>query len=218
MDADATRHRAGGTSENRRDGAWRTCAVTTHHDPGDVAMAVRRTLILGLPLALAIGACSGDATASIPPSEAPPAAPTEAPSVAPPTDAPTTEPTEAPTEAPAAAATVALADNPLGTILVDPAGRTLYGFTADVDGIPTCYEQCAENWPPLLADGVPAAGDGLDPALLTSVPRSDGPDQVKYGDWPLYLWAADAAPGDATGQGVGGVWFVVGADGGLIGQ
>ena len=39
-----------------------------------------------------------------------------------------------------------------------------------------------------------------------------------YGDWPLYYFAADAAAGDTTGQGVGEKWFVVGADGALIGQ
>jgi hypothetical protein len=26
---------------------------------------------------------------------------------------------------------------------------------------------------------------------------------------PLYYWAADAKPGDTTGHGVAGVWFVV---------
>ena len=33
-----------------------------------------------------------------------------------------------------------------------------------------------------------------------------------YGFWglmPLYFYASDANPGDTTGQGVGGVWFVV---------
>ena len=34
--------------------------------------------------------------------------------------------------------------------------------------------------------------------------------------WPLYFFSGDATPGDTTGQGVGGVWFVVGADGAAI--
>jgi predicted lipoprotein with Yx(FWY)xxD motif len=42
--------------------------------------------------------------------------------------------------------------------------------------------------------------------------------QVKVGDWPLYRFANDAAAGDTNGQGVGGVWFVVGPDGELIQQ
>ena len=39
---------------------------------------------------------------------------------------------------------------------------------------------------------------------------------LKVGKWPLYRFAGDAAPGDINGQGSGGVWFVVGADGKLI--
>lgn len=31
----------------------------------------------------------------------------------------------------------------LGTILVDAGGRTLYGFTEDADGVPTCVDGCA---------------------------------------------------------------------------
>ena len=55
-------------------------------------------------------------------------------------------------EAPAAAATVALADSPLGKILVDASGKTLYMFEKDADGTPTCYDDCATNWPALRRD------------------------------------------------------------------
>jgi predicted lipoprotein with Yx(FWY)xxD motif len=177
--------------------------------------------LLGLPLALLLVACGGAAASpsAAPASEAPAseAPPSEASaSEAPASEAPASE---APaSEAPAGDATVSLAENALGTILVDGSGMTLYGFTADTDGTPTCYDGCAAAWPPLLADGTVVAGEGLDPALLTTVERTDGTMQVKYGDWPLYLWAQDQAPGDATGQGVNDVWFVVGADGELIGQ
>ena len=54
--------------------------------------------------------------------------------------------------------------------------------------------------------------------LLTTVERTDGTMQVKYGDWPLYYFANDAAAGDTNGQGINDVWFVVGADGALIQQ
>lgn len=162
-----------------------------------IDVSIRQPLILMVPLVLGIAACSGGGATTVP--SVPPA-------------------TEVPNEAPsAAAATVALADHELGRILVDGAGRTLYGFTADVDGVSTCYDQCAVKWPPLLSDGAPTVGEGLDASMLTTVERSDGSAQLKYGDWPLYHWAADTAPGDATGQGVGGVWFVIGADGKLIG-
>ncbi len=111
-----------------------------------------------------------------------------------------------------------VADSELGEILVDGEGRTLYMFQPDeATGEPTCYDQCAENWPPLVADGEPTVGEGLDDSLVTTVPRTDDAgDQVKYGDWPLYYFANDEAPGDTNGQGVGGVWFVVDPEGELI--
>ena len=40
--------------------------------------------------------------------------------------------------------------------------------------------------------------------------------QLVAGKWPLYTYGGDAAPGDVTGQGSGGVWFAVGVDGKLI--
>jgi predicted lipoprotein with Yx(FWY)xxD motif len=36
--------------------------------------------------------------------------------------------------------------------------------------------------------------------------------QVTYNGWPLYGWVKDKTPGDTTGQGVGGNWFVVTPD------
>ena len=35
-------------------------------------------------------------------------------------------------------------------------------------------------------------------------------------DLPLYYWASDNAPGDVSGQGVQGVWFVVAPDGSML--
>jgi predicted lipoprotein with Yx(FWY)xxD motif len=39
--------------------------------------------------------------------------------------------------------------------------------------------------------------------------RTDGTYQVTYNDMPLYYWIKDVVPGDATGQNVGEVWFIV---------
>ena len=166
----------------------------------------RLLLALALPLALVLGACSGSGASTAPSAAAPTAAP------------PSAAPSEAaPSEPAAASGTIALADSALGKIIVDAEGRTLYGFKADTVGISTCYDKCATNWPPLLATGDATVGAGLDAAKLTTVDRTDGTKQVKYGDWPLYYFAADAAAGDTNGQKVGDVWFVVGADGALIG-
>lgn len=118
----------------------------------------------------------------------------------------------------AAAQSVKLADSPLGKILVDGEGKTLYGFTKDTDGTSTCKGDCATTWPAELVEGNPVIGDGLDPSVFTLADGPNGGKQLKAGKWPLYNFSGDSGPGDVNGQGSGGVWFVVGADGKLIKQ
>jgi predicted lipoprotein with Yx(FWY)xxD motif len=101
----------------------------------------------------------------------------------------------------------------LGSFLVDAKSMTLYLYTKDTPNTSTCYDQCATNWPPLLTTADPIAGEGVDAALLGTTTRTDGSIQVTYNGWPLYYYAKDAAPGDATGQDVGSVWYVVSAAG-----
>lgn len=121
---------------------------------------------------------------------------------------------EMPTEpAPGTAAEVTVASTSLGEVLVDGAGMTLYMFDPDEQGPSTCEDDCAAAWPPLVADGAPVAGDGVDSELLGTVERSDGSSQVTYDGWPLYYFAQDAAAGDVNGQGVNEVWWVLMADG-----
>jgi predicted lipoprotein with Yx(FWY)xxD motif len=112
-----------------------------------------------------------------------------------------------------AAPAVELAETSLGSVLTAD-GMTLYGFTPDTEGVSTCYDACADNWPALT--GEPTVGAGLDAALFGTAPRTDGTTQVTIDGHPLYFFAADAAPGDTNGQGVGDKWYVVGADGALI--
>ena len=115
----------------------------------------------------------------------------------------------------AAAAIVDTAEVDLGSILVDAEGLSLYGFTNDVDGVPTCNDACADAWPPIIVDD-PSMLDGLDPAIFSTAERADGSLQLVAGVWPLYLFAGDGAPGDVNGQGSGDVWFLATPDGGLI--
>lgn len=97
-----------------------------------------------------------------------------------------------------------------GTYLTDSEGRSLYLFTKDTRGEPsTCYDKCAENWPPLIVEEAPAAGEGVAASLLGTVERDDGSLQATYFGWPLYYFAKDEASGDTNGQGVGDVWFLV---------
>ena len=131
--------------------------------------------------------------------------------------------TQAPTLAPAATealpvtgagTSVAMSSSsPLGPMLVDDKGMTLYLFEKDTPNTSNCYDKCATNWPPLLTTGNPVAGDGVDASKLGVTQRTDGTTQVTYNGWPLYYYAKDAAAGDTTGQGVGDVWFVIAPDG-----
>ncbi|MDH3294893.1 MAG: hypothetical protein OER95_11300 [Acidimicrobiia bacterium] len=109
-----------------------------------------------------------------------------------------------------------LSSTDLGDILVDSEGNTLYLFTPDSQGESTCYDQCEANWP--VVTEMSTVGDGLDAGLLGTTERTDGVVQATYNDWPLYYFAADAAPGDTAGQGVNDVWWVMDAAGNAVGQ
>jgi predicted lipoprotein with Yx(FWY)xxD motif len=107
---------------------------------------------------------------------------------------------------------IQLSNHPqLGDILTNQ-GMTLYLFTKDGAASSACYDKCAANWPPLLVkDGLPQAGTGIT-ATLGIITRTDGGRQVTYNGMPLYFWIKDVRPGDASGQGVNDVWFVVHPD------
>jgi len=148
-------------------------------------------------LVLLATACSPQAT----PSAAPP--PTESPATEPPAVVPVT-----------GEAVVNLGQNDtLGSFLVDDKGMTLYLFTKDAPNTTVCYDKCATAWPPLLTTGDPVAGEGVDASLFGTTNRTDGTVQVTYNGWPLYYYEKDKAPGDVVGQDVGGVWYVVSAEG-----
>ena len=163
-------------------------------------------------LGLVVSACGDD---PVPIAEAPEVDTTAA-------DDDTTTPDE---EAPAddaaapdeAGAVVDLGASDLGEILVDAGGLTLYGFTDDTDATSTCFEACADAWPPIIVDPDFVVGAGLDPAVFSTTERPDGSLQLVAGIWPLYLFAGDGAAGDLNGQGSGDVWFVVSAEGALVG-
>jgi predicted lipoprotein with Yx(FWY)xxD motif len=107
----------------------------------------------------------------------------------------------------------------LGRVLVTSSGVTLYLLTSDPPGGSNCTGSCAIVWPPLEAKGRLKAGPGVDPALLSTVERSDGIRQVLYAKHALYTYQDDTTPGMATGQGVetyGGIWWVVAPSGKAI--
>lgn len=96
----------------------------------------------------------------------------------------------------------------LGEILTDPNGKTLYVFTNDERGVSKCYGTCATNWPPYTSDETPTGPPEV-ASKLNLTTRTDGTKQVAYRGLPLYYWAKDKNASDATGDGVGGIWFVV---------
>ena len=98
-----------------------------------------------------------------------------------------------------------------GIWLTDSAGRTLYLYTKDKGTTSECYGACAKPWPPLLTTGpVTISGQYTVQSDLGSTTRTDGTKQVTYGGHPLYYFEGDTAPGQIKGQGVGGVWFLIG--------
>jgi predicted lipoprotein with Yx(FWY)xxD motif len=107
---------------------------------------------------------------------------------------------------------VAARSTPLGSILVDDRGKTLYMFEADKGTQSACYGRCAVFWPPAFAYGVPVAGDGTQASLLGAADRTDGTTMLTYGGYPLYGFLPDTQPGDMKGQGspaFGAPWWVL---------
>jgi predicted lipoprotein with Yx(FWY)xxD motif len=98
----------------------------------------------------------------------------------------------------------------LGTILVNPAGATLYRFTADRNGQSSCTGGCSQVWPAFTvpAGSQPKGASGLVGVFGTSK-RADGTTQVTYNGSPLYTYSGDKTVGSTAGQGIAGMWFVV---------
>jgi predicted lipoprotein with Yx(FWY)xxD motif len=109
-------------------------------------------------------------------------------------------------------ATIGVANESLGKILVNSRGRTLYLFQKDSGTTSECTGACAANWPPLRANGAPRIGTGANASLLASTMRSDGSRQITYNNHPLYSFVKDTKAGDTNGEGLtafGGTWYAI---------
>jgi predicted lipoprotein with Yx(FWY)xxD motif len=95
--------------------------------------------------------------------------------------------------------------------LVDADGRTLYVFDQDRGTTTACTGACTAAWPPLVADGSPVAGEGVDQAELSTATGIEA-NQVTYHGHLLYYFAADTAPGDIAGTAIAS-WWAVSPDG-----
>jgi predicted lipoprotein with Yx(FWY)xxD motif len=118
-------------------------------------------------------------------------------------------------DAMAAGTAITVGDSEFGEMLFDSNKQAIYIFENDPKGESVCYDDCAEAWPPVLTEGEPKAGDGVNADLLGTVERRDGELQVTYADQPLYFYAHEG-PGEVKCHNVnlnGGFWWVVGPDG-----
>ncbi|MFF0342072.1 hypothetical protein [Kribbella sp. NPDC004875] len=100
-----------------------------------------------------------------------------------------------------------------GKVVVDGNGRTVYVFDKDTHGTSNCSGGCLAQWPPVPAGNGTAQLTGIEPSLVTTITRSDGTKQLAINGMPLYLYASDSQAGQAGGQAVGGLWWVVAPDG-----
>lgn len=100
-----------------------------------------------------------------------------------------------------AVALPAFADSP--KFLVDSNGMTVYVYDEDQPGVSNCYKGCAKAWP-----AVPAPATAPQ-SPFSEIARTDGTKQLAYENHPLYTYVGDSAPGDTTGDGLGGVWHIV---------
>jgi predicted lipoprotein with Yx(FWY)xxD motif len=112
-----------------------------------------------------------------------------------------------------ASVALAVATTPIGKILTDANGMTLYIFKKDSATSSACNAGCDAQWPPVPAA---TAGTGVDADSLTTITRSDGSKQAEYYGHPLYTFKGDQAAGDLNGQGFGGQWYVIDTEGNLV--
>nr|WP_052478353.1 hypothetical protein [Kibdelosporangium sp. MJ126-NF4]CEL17831.1 putative lipoprotein [Kibdelosporangium sp. MJ126-NF4]CTQ90945.1 putative lipoprotein [Kibdelosporangium sp. MJ126-NF4] len=103
----------------------------------------------------------------------------------------------------------------LGKVVTNQEGMTLYRFDKDTAQPPVsnCYDVCAKQWPPLLAQGKEITFTGVPRDMVGTVKRKDGTRQVTINKWPVYMYAKDSAAGQAMGHAVGGTWFAITPDG-----
>lgn len=106
----------------------------------------------------------------------------------------------------------------LGTVVVDGNGMTVYFFDEDTKGSghSACTGGCAAAWPEVHASSTMPTVTGVTGEVGT-ITGVDGKRQVTLDGRPLYTYVGDAKPGDASGQGFGGIWWVVSPSGTRIG-
>lgn len=133
------------------------------------------------------------------------------------TSAPPSEASSSPAASTAAGAEMKTASSSAGQIVVDSKGMSLYFFTKDVkdSGTSACTGACLQAWPVFTTTSDAPGVDGV-AGTVGTIATPDGKKQVTLNGMPLYYYAKDKAAGDVTGQGVGGVWYLVSPSGEMV--
>jgi predicted lipoprotein with Yx(FWY)xxD motif len=95
------------------------------------------------------------------------------------------------------ASTLKTTSTPIGTVLVDPSGRTVYELVGDTAANQTCTAGCLAIWPAVMAGG----------------------SQVVVNGHPAFTYAGDSSAGQTKGQNLKdqwGLWLALDANGNPI--
>ncbi len=110
-----------------------------------------------------------------------------------------------------------LASTNMGQVLVNGAGLTLYFFDHDKprESASTCTGPCATLWPAVTTTGSAPSVPGVT-GTFAAITGVDGGRQLTLNGLPLYTYAGDKKQGDTSGQGYGGIWWVIDAQGAKV--
>jgi predicted lipoprotein with Yx(FWY)xxD motif len=114
-----------------------------------------------------------------------------------------------------AAATTDLASwqSPVGTVVVDAEGQTVYMFDKDTAGSASaCTGTCVGLWPALTTTSSSPTVTGVTGDVGTA-PTADGKQQVTLDGHRLYTFSGDPGAQQLNGQGFMGLWWVAAPDG-----
>jgi predicted lipoprotein with Yx(FWY)xxD motif len=112
------------------------------------------------------------------------------------------------------------ASTPIGTVLTNAQGFTLYWFAIDTPTKSNCNGSCATYWPPVTGKPSAAAGASLTGKWGT-ITRSDGSAQATYDGHPLYTYKGDTSAGQTGGNKLnisGGLWWAMTPSGAKLGS
>jgi predicted lipoprotein with Yx(FWY)xxD motif len=126
------------------------------------------------------------------------------------TTTPSTGSSSGATTAPASSTEAKTATTSLGEIIVDGAGKTAYFYDKDTanSGTSACTGGCASLWSAIESASTTPVVEGITGTVGTIV-GTNGGNQITINGRPIYTYTPDAAAGDVTRQGFGGVWWVV---------